>query len=58
MINGSVKGSYTGVYISNSNITGSDTGIYISNGNITGSDTGIYLNATVGDLNNTKYGIY
>lgn len=28
------------------------------NGKVKGSDTGIYLNATVGDLNNTKYGIY
>ena len=43
----------------NGSVKGSDTGIYISNSNITGSDTGIYLNATVGDLNNnTTYGIY
>ena len=29
----------------------------IINGTVKGSDSGIYLNGTVGDINNTKYGI-
>ena len=34
-----------------------ENGIQIR-GKVNGSNSGIYLNATVGDLNNTKYGIY
>ena len=29
-----------------------------TNGIVKGSNSGIYVNATVGDVNNSKYGIY
>ena len=32
-------------------------GIYV-NGTVKGSNSGIYLNATVGDIHNSEYGIY
>ena len=64
MINGTVKGSDSGIYL-NSDIgyigntvddVNSTYGIYV-NGTVKGSDSGIYLNGTIGDINNTKYGI-
>lgn len=58
MINGTVKGSNSGVYVNTyGKVQGSNNGIYID-GTVNGSNSGIFVNATVGDAVNSNYGIY